>query len=104
MRSLETLEEFKDAVGSERLSVIDFWAGFCQPCKAIAPYYAALAEEFPLVDFYKVDVEGSTANAIAQSERVRAMPTFLFYKGGVRLDEVVGADKARLRAAVLRLQ
>ncbi|KIV93989.1 thioredoxin [Exophiala mesophila] len=86
---------------AERLVVLDCFATWCGPCKVIAPEVAKFSEseEFKdKVDFYKVDVD--EVPDVAQELGVRAMPTFMLFKGGEKVGEVVGADKRALRAAI----
>jgi thioredoxin 1 len=94
MKHLKTLAEFNEAISSDTLVVIDFYAQWCGPCKAIAPYLVTLANSHPAVTFYKVDVDD--APEISQREKVRAMPTFGFYRGGEQLGVVIGANKNAL--------
>jgi thioredoxin 1 len=94
MKHLTTLDEFKDAINADTLVVIDFYAIWCGPCKAIAPYLDTLATNTPAVAFYKVDVD--KASEISEHEKVRAMPTFGFYRKGEQLGVVVGANKSAL--------
>lgn len=94
MKHLKTLEEFQEAIAADVLTVIDFYAHWCGPCKAIAPYVEALANATPTAAFYKVDVDD--APEIAQHEKVRAMPTFGFYRNGEQLGVVVGANKTAI--------
>lgn len=94
MKHLTTLEEFQEAISADTLTVIDFYAQWCGPCKAIAPYLETLADTTPAVAFYKVDVDD--APEIAQHEKVRAMPTFGFYRRGEQLGVVIGANKGAL--------
>ncbi|THH33416.1 hypothetical protein EUX98_g778 [Antrodiella citrinella] len=82
----------------DKLSVIDFHATWCGPCHMIAPVYAALAQKHPDVNFLKCDVDA--AKDVASRYRVTAMPTFVFLKGNTQVDQVRGADKAALEAAV----
>jgi thioredoxin 1 len=70
--------------------VLDCWATWCGPCKAIAPEFEKLSESFPQIKFYKVDVDEQAD--VAQELNVRAMPTFMFFKDGLKVNEVVGAD------------
>jgi thioredoxin 1 len=59
------------------------------PCKQIAHRYEQLSKQFPQVQFLKVNVDDNSD--ISGEHGVRAMPTFLFFKSGKKIDEVVGA-------------
>ena len=78
--------------------VIDFTASWCGPCQMIAPKYEAMAAKFPEVSFYKVDVDDQ--DDVAHACGISAMPTFQFYKGGKKVDEMKGADVAKLLSLV----
>lgn len=94
MKYLTTLDEFHTAIEGDVLVVIDFTATWCGPCRAIAPYYESLGAIYPDVVFYKVDVDA--APEISQDQKVRAMPTFGFYRKGEQLGVVIGANKSAL--------
>jgi thioredoxin 1 len=64
----------------------------------IGPIFEAMAGEFPGVTFVKCDVDD--ANDVAAECGIRAMPTFQFYKGGEKVDELTGADPKQLEALV----
>lgn len=78
--------------------VIDCFATWCGPCKVIAPEVVKLSKIHTSTRFYKLDVD--EVPDVAQELGVRAMPTFLLFKDGVKVGEVVGANKAALQAAV----
>lgn len=65
----------------------------CGPCKVIAPKVVEFSKEFPDVDFIKVDVDD--LSDVAAEYSIRAMPTFLLFKGGEKVAEVVGANAAK---------
>jgi thioredoxin 1 len=72
------------------LSMVDFWAAWCGPCRLIAPSVEQLADEYAgQVKVGKLDVDQNQRTA-AQFN-VRSIPTVLFFKNGQVVDQVVGA-------------
>lgn len=95
---LKTLPEFQKAIATKQLSVVDFYATWCGPCKAISPHVEKLSTKYQDVSFYKVDVDESPD--IAGFCGVSAMPTFLFTKNGQAVGKVVGADPRGLNQGI----
>ncbi|KAM7446377.1 Thioredoxin-like protein 1 [Porites harrisoni] len=81
-----------------KLVVVDFTASWCGPCKSIAPKFASLSVKYPSAVFLKVDVDKCEDIAIANN--VSAMPTFKFFKGKVKVDEMTGADEKKLEEKI----
>ena len=80
--------------------LVDFWATWCAPCKAIAPTIDALAEDFAgKIKVGKVNVDENTATPAKYG--VRGIPTILVVKEGQVVDQVVGAvPKSQLEALI----
>ena len=87
-------------VATEGLVMVDFWAEWCGPCRAIAPVLEELAEGSDGVTLMKVNVDESPE--LATHYGIRSIPTILFVKEGAVVDRVVGAvPKAALNAIVI---
>jgi thioredoxin 1 len=70
--------------------LVDFWAEWCGPCKAIAPLVEELATEFDgKLKVAKVDVDA--AQKYAQQYGVRSIPTLIIFKDGKPVDQIIGA-------------
>mmetsp|Transcript_24941 Transcript_24941/g.57617 ORF Transcript_24941/g.57617 Transcript_24941/m.57617 type:complete len:87 (+) Transcript_24941:690-950(+) len=73
----------------------------CGPCQFIAPVFEKMAQDYPDVEFVKVDVDD--ANDVSSKCGIRSMPTFQFYKGGEKVDDFSGANKDILEKKVKSL-
>ena len=96
---LKSIADLNTLINNEkRAIIIDFYADFCGPCKQIAPFFEQLSksEVNQYVCFVKVDVD--EAGELAEHLGVNAMPTFIGYKNGHKIAEIVGANKDKLTA------
>ncbi|GMH58199.1 hypothetical protein TL16_g02555 [Triparma laevis f. inornata] len=101
VQMIATKAEFDEIVAGDKLVVVDFTASWCGPCQMIAPIFAQLAETYGDVVFVKVDVDVNEETAAACE--ISAMPTFQYYKGGAKVDELVGASKEGLEGKIKAL-
>ena len=91
-----------DVIQSDIPVLVDFWATWCAPCKAIAPLIDTVADEYAgKVKVGKVNVDEN--QAIPGKFGVRGIPTLILFKGGVVVDQIVGAvPKSQLDALLAK--
>ncbi|EPS40221.1 hypothetical protein H072_6019 [Dactylellina haptotyla CBS 200.50] len=101
--SVESEAEFKGYIESDKVTVVDFYAVWCGPCKVISPVLEKLANdsEFAELNFIKVDVD--KLDNVSAEMGIRAMPTFMVFKGGEKVNELVGANPGALKAMVTKV-
>ena len=83
-------EDFENKIKKEDISVIQFSASWCAPCKALKPVMDKLSDEYKdRANFYITDIEDSGINT-GSAAGIRGVPTVIIYKKGIEIDRKVG--------------
>ncbi|ODN75627.1 thioredoxin [Cryptococcus wingfieldii CBS 7118] len=90
VNKFESYDQYKLLITGSDVVLIDFSATWCGPCKTISPIFESLESKHPHVKFYNVDVDEQPE--IASDVGIRVMPTFIAFKDGKKLDNLVGAN------------
>jgi thioredoxin 1 len=86
----------REVLKSSEPVLVDFWAEWCPPCKAMDPILDDLSVELAgKVKIVKLDVETNPSTVVAYN--VRAMPTLMVFKGGEPVDIKIGAGQSRVQ-------
>jgi len=85
---------------ADKLTIVDFWAEWCAPCRMIAPTLEELANEYTgKVNIGKLNVDENTQ--VPTKYGIRSIPTLLFFRNGAILKQVVGVrSKAELKQVI----
>jgi thioredoxin 1 len=100
MAHLLTDANFSDTLNAGKPVVVDFWAEWCGPCRAVAPVIEELSHEYEgRVTIGKMDVDANPD--VPAKYSIRNIPTLLFFKNGELVDKHVGvANKSVLTAKI----
>lgn len=78
-----------DAVTSQGLVLVDFWAEWCGPCKMMHPIFDRMAKKYRHIKFARVNVDQN--QNISMKFGVQAIPTFIMFKDGKQVERMMGA-------------
>ncbi len=84
-----TLDSFESTVTSEGITIVDFWAEWCGPCKMFGPIFEEVSDSNPDVTFAKVDTEAE--QQLAGSLGIMSIPTVMIFRDGIQLFAQPGA-------------
>lgn len=91
MKEVNSQDFYKEVVEAKGLTLVDLWADWCGPCKAMSPTLEELSEDLKdKVAFVKVDVEANPDTAALYE--VRSIPTLLLFKDGLIVGKMVGSN------------
>lgn len=84
-----TLDTFEEAVTSDGITFVDFWAEWCGPCKMFGPIFEKASHAHPDIRFAKVDTEAE--QQLGGSLGIQSIPTIMAFRDGVLLFSQPGA-------------
>jgi thioredoxin 1 len=89
-----------EVIKEQALVMIDFWAAWCGPCRMISSTVEELAKEYSgKVKVMKLNTDENSE--IASKYKIMGIPTIMFFKGGVKLDQIVGVvPKQQLKSKI----
>ena len=84
-----TGEEFQQIVQLPGITLVDFWAEWCGPCRQFGPIFESVSDDFPEIRFAKIDTEAE--RELAASAAISSIPTLMAFRDGVLLYREAGA-------------
>ena len=80
-------EQFDEAIKSEKLTIVDFWAVWCGPCRVLKPLLHKIAGEHPEIQLLTVDVDAN--QELAAQYNINSIPAVFIFKNGQKLHDFV---------------
>lgn len=82
----------RDVLDKDGLVIVDYWAEWCSSCKALDGCLNTIAERYPDVDIYKIDIEEGKNDQLAARHSIKSLPTLQVFKNGELIYIKTGAS------------